>query len=71
MSHLAAKYMRNFRKRAKEQQPEISPKRVKTTAERVRCHRAKLQAAKGKASPAGPTGDWDAGEGPSTRGRKY
>nr|XP_029715803.1 uncharacterized protein LOC109402861 [Aedes albopictus] len=67
MSHLAAKYMRNFRKRAKEQQPEISPKRVKTTAERVRCHRAKLQAAKGKASPAGPTGDWDAGEGPSTR----
>lgn len=65
---LVAKYKRNSRKRAKDQQVGNPPKQPKTTAERVRCYRAKLKAATGNASP---TTGWDAGEGPSTRGRKY
>ncbi|XP_065077909.1 zinc finger protein 558-like [Ochlerotatus camptorhynchus] len=65
--YMAAKYKREHRKRAKDQQPEKPPKKAKTVAERVRCHRAKKKAAKCNASP---TTGWDAGEGSSTPGLK-
>lgn len=66
--HMAAKYLRESRKRAKEQEPERPPKHAKTAAERARCYRANKKAVKGNATPST---DWDAGEGPSTRGRQF
>lgn len=65
--YLATQYVRNFRKRVREQQEAVPPKQPKTAAERVRLCRANKIAAKGNASSAA---GWDAGEGPSTRGRK-
>lgn len=67
--HLVAQYKRNSRKRIKEQCTEEQPaKTPKTDAERARCYRANKKAARVEASP---TVGWDAGEGPSTRGRKF
>nr|XP_029713677.1 uncharacterized protein LOC109418586 [Aedes albopictus] len=63
--HMAAKYLRDSRKRAKVQQVSaVSSKQPRSDAERAWCYRVKLKAAKGNASP---TASWDAGEGPSTR----
>lgn len=68
--HMAGKYLREFRKRARERQVEVSPKQPRTVAERVRCHRANKKAGGAVRGNASPTIGWDAGEGPSTRGRK-
>lgn len=65
--HMNAKYKRDARKRAKDQQGGDLPKQPRTNAEYVRRHRANLKAARGKASS---TTGWDAGEGPSSRGRR-
>lgn len=67
--HMAAKYVRESRKRAKVQHVSAVPsKQPRSDAERAWCYRAKLKAVKGNASP---TAGWDAGEGPSTRGRRF
>lgn len=65
--HLNRKYLQNFRKRTKEQGKQVPPKQPKTAAERMRSYRASKKAARGDTSSAA---GWDAGEGPSTRGRK-
>lgn len=62
---MVSQYLRNFRKRTQEQQEAIPQKQPKTAAERARSYRARKLAAK-----ASSTAGWDAGEGPSTRGRK-
>lgn len=65
--HMNSTYVRNYRKRTQEQREDDPPKQPRTAAERAREYRAKKKAAKGEASS---TAGWDAGEGPSTRGRK-
>lgn len=66
--HLTNKYIRDYKKRVADQQTGNPSKQPRTDAERARCYRARTKAAKGKASP---TIGWDAGEGPSTRGRRF
>lgn len=65
--HMNIKYVRSFRKSTQEQGGDDPPKQAKTAAERSRDYRVRKKVAKGEASS---TAGWDAGEGPSTRGRK-
>lgn len=65
--YMAALYLRNFRKRTTQQNPERPSKQPKTAAERSRRYRENKKTARGNAPS---TTGWDAGEGPSTRGRE-
>ena len=64
--HMNMIYKRNSRKRAKDRQKTISPKVRRTIAGQERDQDDMLEV-KGNTLST----DWDAGEGPSTRGRKF
>lgn len=65
---MTAKYTQESRKRKQESLGGRPPKELRTAAERARCYRTR-KAAAGNTSAA--SADWDAGEGPSTRGRRF